>query len=187
MNICFLYSISIPSRAKSARHGNPGCLMANSSPQKVIINERAAARLRSGHVWVYAADVLNDAGVQPGALVHVMGPKSKVLGSAIYSSSSQIRLRLLGRELLSSEDELVLMLRQRLAEAFNYRKKIVQDSDACRLVFSEADRVPGLIVDRYSDVYTFQVLAQAWDRPERREAIITAIQEQAGAEHMVER
>ena len=46
-------------------------------------------------MWVYTSDVLNDAGAQPGAMVHVVGPKEKILGSAIYSSSSQIKLRLL--------------------------------------------------------------------------------------------
>ncbi len=75
--------------------------MANSSPQKVIVNDRAAKRLRQGHVWVYASDVLNDTGTQPGALVHVIGPRDKALGSAIYSSSSQIKLRLLGSSILS--------------------------------------------------------------------------------------
>ena len=165
----------------------PGCLMANGSPQKVIINERAAARLRGGHVWVYASDVLNEAGAQPGALVQIVGPKSKVLGAAIYSSASQLRLRLLRHELISSEEELLRLVQRRLAEAFDYRKKIVQDSDAYRLLFSEADRLPGLIVDRYNDVYTLQVLTQAWDRPERRQAIITAIRELTDAEHIVER
>ncbi|MGC2696354.1 MAG: class I SAM-dependent rRNA methyltransferase [Candidatus Angelobacter sp.] len=161
--------------------------MANSSPQKVIINERAAARLRSGHVWVYASDVLHQAGVQPGDLVHVMGPKNKILGSAIYSSSSQIRLRMLGHEALNSEEELLSLLRQRVAEAIAYRKKIVRDSDAWRLVFSEADRLPGLIVDRYSEVYTLQVLAQAWDRPQRKKIIIDTVRELAQADHIVER
>lgn len=161
--------------------------MANGSPGKVIINERAAARLRGGHVWVYASDVVNEADVQPGALVHVVGPREKLLGSAVYSSSSQIRLRMLGRGLLNSEDELLALVRQRMAEALAYRKRVVRESDACRLLFSEADRLPGLIVDRYNDVYTFQVLTQAWDRPERRQAIIAAIQELAQAEHMVER
>ncbi len=161
--------------------------MANSSPKKVIINERAAARLRGGHVWVYASDVLNDGGAPPGALVHVVGPKSKMLGSAIFSSSSQIKLRLLGRETLSSEEEVLQLLHQRLAEAIAYRKSVVRDSDAFRLVFSEADRLPGLIVDRYNDVYTFQVLTQAWDKPERKQAIVAGIQELAQAEHVVER
>jgi 23S rRNA (cytosine1962-C5)-methyltransferase len=161
--------------------------MANISPQKVVINERAAVRLRGGHVWVYASDVLNDSAVEPGALVHVVGPKNRVLGPAIYSSASQIKLRLLGRELIHSEEELLRLVRQRLAEAFDYRKKTVQDSDAYRLVFSEADRLPGLIIDRYNDVYTVQALTQAWDRPERRQVIINAMRELAGAEHVVER
>lgn len=161
--------------------------MASGSPQKVIINERAAARLRNGHVWVYASDVLNEAGAAPGALVHVLGPRDKVLGSAIYSSSSQIKLRVLGREILKSEEELLQLLQHRLAEAVAYRLRVVQDSDAFRLVFSEADRLPGLIVDRYNDVYTFQVLTQAWDRPERKQAIVAGIRELAQAEHIVER
>jgi 23S rRNA (cytosine1962-C5)-methyltransferase len=161
--------------------------MANSLLRKVIVNERAAKRLRTGHVWVYASDVLNDAGANPGALVHVIGPKDKFLGSAIYSSSSQIKLRLLGREALRSEEELLELVRQRLREAVPYRSKVVQNSDACRLVFSEADRLPGLIVDRYNDVFTLQVLTQAWDTPERKQAIIVWLKEFAGAEKIVER
>jgi len=161
--------------------------MANGLPRKVIVNERAAKRLRHGHVWIYTSDVLNDAGAQPGALVHVVGPKEKVLGSAIYSSSSQIKLRLLGREALGSEDELLHLVTQRLGEAISYRQKIVHDSDACRLVFSEADRLPGLIVDRYNDVFTLQVLTQAWAKPERKQAIVEGLKSLAGAENIVER
>lgn len=158
-----------------------------SSPKKVIINDRAAKRLREGHVWVYASDVLNDFGIQPGALVHVVGPKDRMLGSAIYSSSSQIKLRLLGQEVLDSEDELLELLGQRMAEAIEYRKKVVQDSDAYRLVFSEADRLPGLIVDRYNDVYTFQILTQAWDQTQRKQAILETIKELTSAKNIVER
>jgi len=161
--------------------------MANGLPRKVIVNERAAKRLRDGHVWVYASDVLNDAGAKPGAMVHVIGPKDKMLGSAIYSSSSQIKLRLVGRDALRSEEELLQLVRQRLAEAVAYRSKVVQNSDARRLVFSEADRLPGLIVDRYNDVFTFQVLTQAWAASERKQAIIDGLKEFAGAENIVER
>ena len=161
--------------------------MANSLLRKVIVNERAAKRLRSGHVWVYASDVLNDAGARAGGLVHIIGPKDKLLGSAVYSSSSQIKLRLVGREALGSEEELLELVRQRLAEAVAYRSKVVQGSDACRLVFSEADRLPGLIVDRYNDVLTLQVLTQAWDAPERKQAIIAGLKEFAGSENIVER
>jgi 23S rRNA (cytosine1962-C5)-methyltransferase len=161
--------------------------MANGSPRKIVVNERAAKRLRDGHVWVYASDVLNDAGAKPGAMVHVIGPKDKFLGSAIYSSSSQIKLRLLGREALRSEEELLQLVRQRLTEALDYRARVVQDSNACRLVFSEADRLPGLIVDRYNDVFIVQVLTQAWADRQRKQTIIDALKEFAGAKNIVER
>lgn len=161
--------------------------MANGLVKKVIVNERAAKRLRGGHVWVYESDVLNDAGAEPGAMVHVIGPRDKFLGSVIYSSSSQIKLRLLGREALRSEEELLQLVRQRLAEAVAYREKVVQNSDACRLVFSEADRLPGLIVDRYNDVFTVQVLTQAWAAPERKQAIVSTLKEVTAAENIVER
>ena len=162
-------------------------LRVQATQAKVIINERAAKRLRTGHVWVYASDVLNEAGAKPGALVHVIGPKDKLLGSAIYSSSSQIKLRLLGREALRSEEELLQLVRQRLAEAVAYRSKVVQSSDSCRLVFSEADLLPGLIVDRYNDVFTLQVLTQAWDDQQRKQTIIDGLKKFAGAKNLVER
>jgi 23S rRNA (cytosine1962-C5)-methyltransferase len=63
----------------------------------------------------------------------------------------------------------------------------VHESNACRLVFSEADRLPGLIVDRYNDIYSFQVLTQAWDKPERKQVIVEAIRSLCGAENIVER
>lgn len=154
---------------------------------QVRINDRASRRLREGHVWVYASDVTDEGGASAGALVHVLGPRDKTLGSAIYSSASQIRLRLLARELLSSEDSLLQLVRRRLAEAVAYRKLVVRDSDAYRLVFSEADRLPGLIVDRSNDVFTLQVLAQAWDQAQRKQTIVSAIQELTEAEHIVER
>ena len=159
----------------------------SSAIRKIVINERAAARLRNGHVWVYASDVLNDDGSAAGALVQVVNARGRLLGSAIHSSTSQIKLRLISRDAVGSEDELMGLMRQRLHEAVEYRQQIIADTDAYRLVFSEADGIPGLIIDRYNDVFTLQVLTQAWDGPERRSAIVAALQEFAGAEHIVER
>lgn len=159
----------------------------NRAVRKVVINDRAAARLRNGHVWVYVSDVLNDGGAEAGALVHVVNAKGKLLGSAIHSSASQIKLRLIARDVVSSEDELITLLRRRLHDAVEYRRQVVSDTDAYRLIFSEADGIPGLIIDRYNEVFTLQVLTQAWDRAERRAAIVETLQEFAGAEHIVER
>src|SRR5262249_51892138 len=107
---------------------------ASQSIPQVRISDRAAARLRGGHVWAYASDVVDEGGAAPGALVHVVGPRHKPLGSAIYSSASQIKVRLLTRELLGSEEDLLQLVRQRLQEAVEYRQQMVCDSDACRLI-----------------------------------------------------
>jgi 23S rRNA (cytosine1962-C5)-methyltransferase len=154
---------------------------------QVSISARAATRLRGGHVWVYASDVTNDGAAQSGALVHVVDHRGQLLGSAVYSSSSQIKLRLLTRERLDSEADLMQLVRERLAAAIAYRDTLVKDSNACRLIFSEADLLPGLVLDRYNDVYTFQVLTQAWDKEERKQTIVSAIRELTQAEHIVER
>ena len=156
-------------------------------PAQVTVTPRAASRLRSGHVWVYASDVMEKASAEPGALVQVVDPKGKLLGTAIYSSSSQITLRLISRDLVSSETALLQLISTRLKEAVEYRNRVVRASNAYRVVFSEADQLPGLIIDRYNDVFTCQVLTQAWDRPERRKAIMQSLIELTGAEHLVER
>ncbi len=154
---------------------------------QVTVNDRGAVRIRDGHVWIYASDVTDEGGAEPGALVHVVGPRGKPLGSAIFSSSSQIRLRFVSREPLRSEEEFMVLVRRRLAEAVAYRSRVVSSSNAYRLVFSEADRLPGLIVDRYNDVYTLQILTQAWEKPARKQAIIDKIRELTQAENIVER
>jgi 23S rRNA (cytosine1962-C5)-methyltransferase len=81
----------------------------------------------------------------------------------------------------------MVLVRRRLAEAVAYRGRVVSSSNAYRLVFSEADRLPGLIVDRYNDVYTLQILTQAWEKPARKQAIIDKIRELTQAENIVER
>jgi len=154
---------------------------------QVMVNARGVVRVRDGHVWIYASDVTDEGGAEPGALVHVVGPKGKPLGSAIFSSSSQIRLRFVSREPLRSEDEFMVLVRRRLAEAVAYRSRVVSSSNAFRLVFSEADRLPGLIVDRYNDVFTLQILTQAWEKPARKQTIIDKIKDLTQAENIVER
>ncbi len=155
--------------------------------KRVVINDRAAARLRAGHVWAYASDVLNDGGAEAGSLVHVLNTRGKLLGSAIFSDASQIKVRLISRDAIQKEGDFHELVRQRLASAVEYRRRLVRDTDAYRLVFSEADQLPGLIIDRYQDICTVQILTQAWDSDARRKLIFGALPELAGAKSIVER
>jgi 23S rRNA (cytosine1962-C5)-methyltransferase len=161
--------------------------MAVTSLSQIAVNSRAVGRLRSGHAWIYESDLAGGGKPEPGALVHVIDSKGKLLGTALYSSSSQIALRMLTRESLSSEEELIQLMRKRLADALEYRGRVVEGSNAYRVVFSEADRLPGLMIDRYNDIYTLQVLTQGWDQPARKRALLDYLHEITGAEHIAER
>jgi 23S rRNA (cytosine1962-C5)-methyltransferase len=141
----------------------------------VKVGRRGVERLLAGHVWVYRSDVVSSDGIPPGALVSVFDERGKFLGTALYSSSSQIALRLLSRERV---DDFPDLLRDRIRAAIAYRERVVQNTDAYRVVFSEGDFLPGLIVDRYNDVVSIQVLTQAMDSEAPREAIVTELTEQ---------
>jgi len=139
---------------------------------KIKVSQRGAARLKSGHVWVYKSDVVAADGIAPGALVSVADQRGKSLGTALYSSSSQIAVRMISRDGVA---DFSALLRERIAAAISYREPLVKDTDAYRLIFSEADFLPGLIVDRYNDILSLQILTQAIDSNLVRENIILAL------------
>src|SRR5215472_13204868 len=136
---------------------------------RVVISQRGAARLKAGHVWVYRSDIISLEGVAPGLVIPVADERGKLLGSALYSSSSQIAIRMISD---SSVSDFPALLRQRIRDAIAYREPLVHDTDAYRLVFSEADFLPGLIVDRYNDIMSFQVLTQGMDGEPVRAALL---------------
>jgi 23S rRNA (cytosine1962-C5)-methyltransferase len=136
---------------------------------------------------VYRSDISSAEGAGRGAAVLVKDRAGHVLGTALYSSSSQIAIRLLTREALDGFDAVLELIRQRLKGALAYRQQVVRDSDAYRLVFSEGDFLPGLIVDRYNDVLSFQVLTQAMDTDSMRKIIIPTLVDQINPAAVVER
>jgi 23S rRNA (cytosine1962-C5)-methyltransferase len=152
----------------------------------ITVSTRGAARLKSGHPWVYRSDVTASPEVQPGATVQVLDPHGKLQGTALYSSSSQIAIRMIA----SSKEEvtdLPTLIADRIRAAINYRKKFVENTDAYRIVFSEADFLPGLIIDRYNDVLSLQILTQAMDAEPTRGAIIETLVEELKPAGIVER
>ena len=141
----------------------------------VVVSKRAATRLRQGHVWVYRSDIPEVSSLPAAALVHMADEKGKPLGSALSSSSSQIALRLVSQTQLASDAELISLVRQRVQQALRYRKLVAPEdntNNAYRLIFSEADGLPGLIADGYNDVITLQLLTQAMNREDLRQAVI---------------
>jgi len=151
---------------------------------QVVVSPKGVGRLRSGHVWIYRSDLTSADGVPPGALVQVVDERKRLLGTALYSSASQIAVRMLSAHWVADPSAL---LRQRLKDAIAYRKSVVTDTDACRMVFSEGDFLPGLIVDRYNDVLSIQVLTQAMNADAVREIVMPTLAEQLSPAGIVER
>jgi 23S rRNA (cytosine1962-C5)-methyltransferase len=150
----------------------------------VEISPRGASRLKNGHAWVYRSDVVSADGVPAGSLVNVVDHRGQPLGIALYSSFSQIAIRLISHEPVA---DFTALLRQRIADAIAYRKVVVRDTNAYRVIFSEGDFLPGLIVDRYNDVLSMQILTQAMDAEAVRVVLASEFTERLQPASMVER
>jgi 23S rRNA (cytosine1962-C5)-methyltransferase len=131
----------------------------------VVISRRGVDRLRAGHPWIYRSDVIK-ASAAPGDIVRVLSERHRPLGSAFYSSTSQISLRMLALDEDVSDDD--VWLRDRIDAAIAYRASMQIADTAFRIVNAEADRLPGLIVDGYGDgdalYLVVQTLSQGMDR-----------------------
>jgi 23S rRNA (cytosine1962-C5)-methyltransferase len=151
------------------------------------ISRRAADRLRAGHLWVYRSDIEHLVETEAG-LIAVADHRGFPLGTALWSPTSQIALRLLTSDPYLTHEGWLVLLDQRLRYAIQQRQDMLEEgTDACRLVFSEADQLPGLIVDRYGDLILFEILAKALDRDEVRAVIVEVLKSELDPVTIVER
>ena len=148
----------------------------------VRVNRKAADRVASGHPWIFASDVVDRGQAAAGDAVLVVDSKGAALGTAHYSDTSQISLRMLADRAETIGREFYI---HRLAEAEAYRKRIVTGSNAYRLVHGEGDRLPGLVIDRYGDYFTLQTLDQGMDRAKAE--IASCIEELFAPKGIIER
>jgi len=112
--------------------------------------------------------------------------RGKVWGSALYSSTSQIALRMVAQNAVEAE-KYPELLRYRIRQAIAYRERVVRDADAFRVLFSEADITPGLIVDKYNDVISVQAQTQAMDAAFAREILLEELKAAYKPETILER
>ncbi len=127
----------------------------------VKISRRGAKRIRNGHLWVYRSDVRAATGAAAGQLVRVVDETGNAVGQAFYSDRSEIALRFLvtGDEKIDRE-----WWRARLRQSAVRRAPVARETNAYRLVYSEGDLLPSLIVDRYDDVLVMQTLSQGTEQ-----------------------
>ncbi len=141
---------------------------------EVRVSRRAAERLRAGHVWVYRTEVEMPVVRERGAVVTVRAGSGAVLGYGLWSTSSTIAVRLLGRGTMGAEG-LEALVRERVRAALALRKRLVpvgEETDGRRLIFSEADGLPGVIADQYGSMVVLQLGTQGAARAEVRRAVV---------------
>jgi 23S rRNA (cytosine1962-C5)-methyltransferase len=149
-----------------------------------VVARRAADRLRAGHLWVYGSDVealiplTGAVGVEGGSLVAVMDGRGIPLGTALYSDASQIALRMVSGRVGLTREEYLGEVQKRVAAALALRGELAPASsgdNACRLIFSEADGLPGVVADRYNDLVVLQLLTQGTAQDDVRVAVVEAL------------
>ena len=144
---------------------------------------RPRARILHGHDWVYGTEVLKAFGnPQDGDVVSIKDGRDRMLGSAVYNSKSQIVARRFSRRRQDLDSE---FFTRRLQRAQEFRDSLGFDPMVRRVLWSESDGLPGVIVDRFGSVATLQTLTMAMDL--RREMIAAAVKEVLGVESVVER
>ena len=125
------------------------------------VTKKAELSIVQGHPWVYADEITNAPETQPenGALVDVLSQKGRYLGTGFLSLASKIRVRLLSRNANDTFDE--AFWQRRFEYAWAYRKTVLRPEDltCCRVIFGEADQMPGLTVDRFGTVLVAQILS----------------------------
>jgi 23S rRNA (cytosine1962-C5)-methyltransferase len=147
------------------------------SPRGRVRLSRTGAVEALGHLWIYAGYVEEvEGGLVSGDVIDVLAPNGRFYAKGLYNPVSKIRVRI-----LSFTDEPITeeFWRGRLAEALRLRQRVVTGTNAYRQIYGEADRLPGLIVDRYDDVLVMQTLSSGMDR--RRELLADLLCQESGA------
>lgn len=131
----------------------------------VMISKRAELAARGGHPWIYGSEIKDmDEGIVPGDMVKVLSSKGKFVGTGFYNPHSKITIRIFSTNANDRFDE--AFWKRRAAYAVDYRLQVMrkEDYDCCRLVFGEADQLPGMTVDRFGDVLSVQVLSLGMEK-----------------------
>lgn len=110
------------------------------------------------HPWIFSGAVQQaDKNIKPGEPVHIISADGNYLATGTYSNHSQIRIRILSYSASESID--AMFFQERINRALKLRKRFVQNTNSCRIIFAESDQLPGLIVDRYADYLVCQFLS----------------------------
>ncbi len=128
-----------------------------------FVTKKAETALKNGHPWVYGEEItMQSPDIKNGELVDVFSQKGSYLGTGFYSEMSKIKIRILSDN--ANETFSAAFFERRLRYAVDYRRTVMgADFHCCRLIFGEADGLPGLTVDRFENILVCQVLSYGMD------------------------
>jgi 23S rRNA (cytosine1962-C5)-methyltransferase len=128
---------------------------------RVVLRKGGTHRVEDGHPWIFQNEIdYIDSEFEPGDIVDVYTAHKGFVGRGYINPQSQIIIRILTRK---AEVVNYDFFKERIVTAWNYRQQFLQESEYCRLVYSEADFLPGLIIDKFGDVFVLQTLALGID------------------------
>lgn len=139
---------------------------------KVFLKRNRKKRLEQGHPWVFQSEIERVEGdARPGDIVEIVNHSGHFLAKGSFNPNSQIAVRVLTYNPQEEIDK--LFFEKRVREAWEYRRRLLEDTNACRLIYGEADFLPGVVVDKFADVLVIQILSLGMEV--RREQLIQAL------------
>ncbi len=122
---------------------------------EIILKKNEDKRIKQGHLWIFSNEIQKVVGnPQNGDLVKIYDSQKNFLAQGFYNKNSLISVRILSKE---KEIDIKELFKQRLISSYNFRKNVYPDRNSFRMVFSESDFMPGLIIDKYNDTYVLQI------------------------------
>ncbi|QQS37507.1 MAG: class I SAM-dependent rRNA methyltransferase [Ignavibacteriales bacterium] len=147
---------------------------------KIFLKKNEDRRIRSGHLWIFSNEIeKTDGNPESGDIVSVYDHRDEIVAQGFYNKNSLISVRILSRNII---DDLQKLFADRLANAYKLRKSFYPSRDSFRLVFSESDYLPGLIIDKYNKTFVLQVYSAGMEK--NIQLIIRILKDEYSAENI---
>ncbi len=147
---------------------------------KVTLRKNEERRVKNGHLWIFSNEIVKvEEEVSNGDVVQVFDSRNNFIGCGFYNSNSLIAVRIISHK---EEVDLPNLFKERLHAAYNFRKSVYPDRNSFRMVFSESDFLPGLIIDKYNDTFVLQVYSAGIEK--NIESIIKILTEDFSAKNI---
>jgi 23S rRNA (cytosine1962-C5)-methyltransferase len=147
---------------------------------KIFLKKNEERRIKQGHLWAFSNELQNAGpGIKNGEVVEVYDFRTNFIGSGFYNANSLIAVRMFTNE---KEFEINSLFEKRLITAFNFRKTVYPNRNSFRMVFSESDYLPGLIIDKYNNTFVMQIYSAGIEK--NIDAIVSILKEKFSAENI---